>query len=166
MTWKKFSDDLEKKFGFLLDLKSNSTDKDRLKAKCHEFGEFYINDINSDLLYKDIEDFLMLMETRVNTDILNNPINILKFIIGYGNDVFPDLRIALQILLTIAISIATCERSFSKLKLILNYARSTMTQSRLSSLALLSIERENFLNIDFDGIIDTFASTKARKADI
>ena len=65
--------------------------------------------------------------------------------------------------MTIAVSIASCERSFSKLKLILSYLRSSMEQDRLSDLALLSIEREAFNGLCFDDIIDIFAASKARK---
>ena len=91
------------------------------------------------------------------------PIELLSFIISYGDDVFPNLRISLQILLTIAVSIASCERSFSKLKLILSYLRSSMGQDRFSNLALLSIERETLECINFDEVIDTFASAKVRR---
>ncbi|ESO12338.1 hypothetical protein HELRODRAFT_62825, partial [Helobdella robusta] len=51
----------------------------------------------------------------------------------------PNLQISLQILLTKAVSIASCERSFSKVKLILLYLRVSMKQDRFSDLALLSI---------------------------
>ncbi|ESN91372.1 hypothetical protein HELRODRAFT_153398, partial [Helobdella robusta] len=78
-------------------------------------------------------------------------------------DVFPNLRVALQILLTIAVSIASCERSFSKLKIILSYLRASMGQDRLSDLALMSVEREVLEQIDFDDIINQFAAVKARK---
>ena len=45
------------------------------------------------------------------------------------------------ILLTIPVTVATAERSFSKLKLIKSYIRSTMSQERLNGLAILSIEK-------------------------
>jgi hypothetical protein len=61
------------------------------------------------------------------------------------------------------VSVASCERSFSILKLIKNYLRSTMGQSRLSGLALLSIESETVKDIDFDEVIDRFAALKTRK---
>ena len=44
-------------------------------------------------------------------------------------------------------SIASCERPFSKLKLIKICIRSSMLQERLTSLALISIEKE-FLSTD------------------
>ena len=82
----------------------------------------------------------------------------------YGDEnVFLNLRVAIQIMLTVAISIASCERSFSKLKLILPYLRATMGQARLSALALLSIERDEADNINFDHVINLFADAKAHK---
>jgi len=56
--------------------------------------------------------------------------------------------IALRILLTIPVTVASGERSFSKLKLIKTYVRSTMGDERLSSLAILSIENDIAENLD------------------
>ncbi|ESO02949.1 hypothetical protein HELRODRAFT_81078, partial [Helobdella robusta] len=75
----------------------------------------------------------------------------------------PYLSVSLQLFLTICVSVASCERSFSKLKIIKNYLRSTMGQSRLSDLAILSIERDLAKKVDFDEVINKFASLKARK---
>ena len=84
--------------------------------------------------------------------------------VEYGDkSVFANFRIALQTLLTVAVSIASCERSFSKLKLILSYLRSLMNHERLCDLALLSIERDETKKTNFDQIIDEFASRKAQK---
>ena len=44
-----------------------------------------------------------------------------------------------------------------------NYLRLTMSQSRLSDLAILSIESEFVKNIDFDDVIDKFTGLKVRK---
>ncbi|GBM20097.1 hypothetical protein AVEN_268417-1 [Araneus ventricosus] len=64
----------------------------------------------------------------------------LELVVGYELfDSVPDLTLALRFLLTLCVSVASCERSFSKFKLIKNYLRSTMNQARLSSLAILSI---------------------------
>ena len=75
----------------------------------------------------------------------------------------PTLSLSLKLFLTLCLSVVSCERSFSKLKLIKNYLRSTMSQARLSGLAILSVENELAKNLNFDEIIDNFASLKARK---
>ena len=65
----------------------------------------------------------------------------------FGRDAYPSLFIPYRLVLTIGFSIASCERSFSKLKLIKTCITSYMLQERLTSLALVSIERE-FLSAD------------------
>jgi hypothetical protein len=44
--------------------------------------------------------------------------------------------------------------------------RSTMTQERLSSLAIISIENSVVQNLDFDDIISSFAEIKGMKINI
>lgn len=55
---------------------------------------------------------------------------------------FPTILRCYQIALTLGVSTATAERSFSSLRRIKTYLRSTMTDDRLSNMALLYIERE------------------------
>ena len=52
---------------------------------------------------------------------------------------FPVLVRVLQISMTISVSSAKCERSFSTLKRIKTYLRSSMSEQRLTDLAVLSI---------------------------
>ena len=74
---------------------------------------------------------------------LSRPEGLMTFIVEYGDEsYFPNLRIALQMMLTMTVSTASCERAFSKLKLIILYLRASMNQDRLCVLALMSIERE------------------------
>ena len=55
-------------------------------------------------------------------------------------EAYPFIEIALRIFLTLPVTVASCELSFSKLKLLKNYLRSSMDQERLTNLAILSIE--------------------------
>ncbi len=57
--------------------------------------------------------------------------------------------------LTICVSVASCERSFSKLKLLKNYLRS---QARLNSQAIIPIKYERAKNVTFDDAIYKFAN--------
>ncbi|CAH2222605.1 zinc finger MYM-type 1-like [Pelobates cultripes] len=75
----------------------------------------------------------------------------------------PNLSLCLRFFLTLCVSIASCEISFSKLKLIKNFFRSTMSETRLTNLAILSIEHEYARKIGFDEVIDKFAEMKARR---
>jgi hypothetical protein len=79
-------------------------------------------------------------------------------------NLFPNVCIALRIFLTLPVTVASAERSFSKLKLIKNYLRNSMVQERLVDLTILSIESDLNQEIDFSDIIDTFAAAKSRKA--
>jgi len=83
-------------------------------------------------------------------------INILNYIkrIKY----FPNVYITYRIMLTISVSIASVERSFSKLKLIKSYLRSIMSQQKLNRLNLLSIEKNILNKINYDNLIDNFIS--------
>ena len=86
-------------------------------------------------------DFVILLRARGNAVPLN-PKHALECLMQFGRDVFPTLYIAYRLLLTIRFSIASCERSFSKLKLIKTCIRPFKLQERLTSLALIRIERE------------------------
>ncbi|KAL6225766.1 hypothetical protein ACLB2K_004615 [Fragaria x ananassa] len=76
---------------------------------------------------------------------------------------YPNAHVAYRILLTIPVTVASAERSFSKLKLIKTYLRSTMSQERLNDLAMLSIEKKVVAKVDYAKLIDTFASKTARR---
>ncbi|GBM61243.1 hypothetical protein AVEN_145419-1 [Araneus ventricosus] len=156
---------MDLKFGFLLNVEKlcYGHNTDVLLGNCRNLGDFYSRDFNGLELHDEILDCRMLLSSRLPEKIKTLE-QLLQFIVSYGDkSVFPNFRIALHILLTIATSIASCERSFSKLKLILSYVRASMGQKRLCDLALFSIEKAVTEKTDFNEIINTFASLKARK---
>ena len=75
---------------------------------------------------------------------------------------FPNACIAYRILLTIPVTIASVERTFSKLKLIKSYLRLTVSQEKLSGLAILSTEKNMLEKIDYKSLINNFASKRAK----
>ena len=75
-------------------------------------------------------------------------------------DIFPTISKLLGIYAALAISIATAERSFSTLRQLKSYLRSTMLQDRLCGLALLHIHRD--ISLNSNDVIDHFASKKKR----
>ena len=68
-------------------------------------------------------------------------------------DSFPNTCLAYKILLIIHVRVAFAEKSFSKLKLIKSYLRSTMSQERLSRLAILSIKNEMLEELKYKNLI-------------
>jgi hypothetical protein len=64
-------------------------------------------------------------------------------------DSYPNISIAYRILFTVLLTVASAERSFSKLKLLKNYLSSTMSQQRLKKL---------LDKVDSNTIINDFAS--------
>ena len=57
-------------------------------------------------------------------------------------EAFSALVHLLRIALTICVTTAKCERTFSCLKLLKNYLRSTMSQSKLNDLAAIAVESD------------------------
>ena len=72
---------------------------------------------------------------------------------------FSTLVQLLQIGLTTVVSTAQCERSFSALKRIKTYLRSTMSEQWLTDLAMLSIENELSGKLSLNEVVDQFAGT-------
>ena len=77
------------------------------------------------------------------------------------NYVCVTLRIACRLQLTIGFSIASCERSFSKLKLIKTCGRSSVLQERLPNLILIRIEREFFSAHAKNEVVQIFSDRRA-----
>jgi hypothetical protein len=64
------------------------------------------------------------------------------------------------------VSVASGERSFSNLKVIKTYLRSSMSQEILSSLVTLSVENAITQNLDISELVKTLADKKATKVNI
>nr|GEY93476.1 zinc finger MYM-type protein 1 [Tanacetum cinerariifolium] len=114
-------------------------DDDRLKSYCSRLesalknGDLY--DINVNELYVELRSLNNYFPTKNmrHVDVLN----FLK-----QDYCYPNAIIAYRVLLTIPVTVASAERSFSKLKLIKSYLQSSMSQERLNGLALIAIEND------------------------
>jgi hypothetical protein len=76
---------------------------------------------------------------------------------------FPNISVAIRMLLSMMVTNCTGERSFSKLKLIKSELRIHITQDRLNCLSVMSIECDVLETVNFDAIIREFAECKTRK---
>ena len=62
----------------------------------------------------------------------------------------------LLLYLTLPSTSASAERSLVKLKLIKSYLRTAMSDTRLNSLVLLSIEKNKSMKIDIKNVVNVF----------
>jgi hypothetical protein len=164
--------ELESRFGFLCSAESlvNQLDLENheqfteLRNKCTHLAQQYSKDLDGLEMYQDYKDIISLKRAKQNGEKLDfSPKGLLKYISSMGLEMYKTLETALQILLTLPISVTSCEHSFSKIKLIKSYLWSTMSQDRFTNLAILSIENEVASSIDFSDVIKYFAAIKSRK---
>ncbi|KAL4558931.1 hypothetical protein LXL04_037136 [Taraxacum kok-saghyz] len=148
-------------FGFLFPHNYWGIEDKNLKSSSHRLEKALRFEIRSDIDVEELYMELKLFET-LETSELSNPIDVLKFMKEL--DYFPNACIAYRILLTIPVTVAFVEKSFSKLNLLKSYLRSTMTQERLSGLATISIENEILESINYEELINQFAIKNARRA--
>lgn len=71
-------------------------------------------------------------------------------------DIFKQFLQVLRIFVVIPVTSCSCERTFSKLSIIKNKLRSTMSQDRLNSLLFLFVEQKMTANVNIDEVIDQF----------
>ena len=148
-------------FNFLYDIKKE--DKNGLLKKCLKLERDLTHENHSDIEGRQLFQEILLLTAEL-PDNKNTPLEVLDYIHSHGlKENYVNVTTALRILLTLPVSVASGERSFSKLRIIQNYLRSTMTQDRLVWLSTISIERDILDDIDITSIIKDFAEQKARK---
>ena len=144
----------------MFDLKKlKSLENGCLLTSCNKLEEFLTDGQHKDIDGRDLYTELKLLIDGLPQEI-TRPIDVLNHLMEFDY-CYPNAWIAYRVLLTIPVTDASGERSFSKLKLIKNYLRSTMSQERLNGLAMLSIENDLAKKIDYEALIDNFASANA-----
>jgi len=82
------------------------------------------------------------------------------------SDAFPQFEILVSLFLTLPIGIASAEKSFSVLRRLKNYMRSTMGQQRLSDMTLLAIEDQTAAKLKLDDVIKLLQVLRQEEAAI
>ena len=91
-----------------------------------------------------------------------DPIDCLAETLATTNrDLYPNMSVCLNVLLVMPVSTATAERSFSTMRRVKTYLRSTMSTGRLSGLGLLNIYKDK--QIDTEAVVEIFARRKPRR---
>ena len=147
-------------YGFLYssELLRSTIQRGKLDDCCRKLEEA-IADVDAEDLKTELEGAVRSFPPHVTS-----PLQMLDYIYKENVlDIYPNVSIALRHLLTLPVTVASGERSFSTLKRLKTYMRSTMAQDRLSALATISIEHEVQQTLDMDAVISRFAETKVRK---
>jgi hypothetical protein len=151
--------ELESRFGFLFNAESLANQLDlqnheqftELRNKCTHLAQQCSKYLNGLELYPDYKDIIISLKgEKQNWEKFEFFLKeLLKYISSMGLEEYKTLARALQILLTFLVSVASCERSFSKMKLIKSYLLSTVSQDRFTKLSIFSIENEVASSINF-----------------
>lgn len=155
--------DMEEKFCFLIKLDEISLDD--ISTPCQKIASFYINDIDE----KDLINECELAKQYFFNDpsfTVSHASMYSKIIKDELQGLFPNIEIVLRIFLSLFVTNVPDERSFSKLKHIKNILRNRLSEEKLNSLSLMSIENEILNSINFDEIINEFVLLKTRKRSI
>ena len=94
-------------------------------------------------------------------EVKNRCSSLAETLLATSKAIFPNLHSLFHLLVTVPVTSCECERSFSRLRCLKTYLRSTMGQERLSSLALLSIHRD--IDIDVQEVVSEFARAHPRR---
>ncbi|XP_069616009.1 zinc finger MYM-type protein 1-like [Ranitomeya imitator] len=148
--------EMELKFGFLYHIRS-------LEGKPSKFVLDKCKALEKSLTHNEVKDIdaielcgaLQAMSRHVPED--SSPKDVLELLLKSDlKESVPNLVVSLRILLTLPVSVASGERSFSKLKLIKTYLRANMMQERLDGLATISIESEVAKQINLGDLVSSF----------
>lgn len=77
-------------------------------------------------------------------------------------DIFPNIHVLLVIVCTLPITVLENKRSNSQLKLLKTYLRSTVSEERMSSFAIMKIHRSKVTDLNLDSIVADFANKHHR----
>jgi hypothetical protein len=152
-------------FGFLHPKRFVACSNTELLQQAHKLKEQFPSELSFQLASELIA-FRDIFFQQVSSDNSNfaGVLPYLKFILESDQaDVYPQMEVLLRLFLTLPIGIASAERSFSVLRRLKNYLRSTMGQQRLTSLAILAIERKVSEEVQLTNVLSEFASAKARR---
>ena len=136
----------------LTDAELESNAESLRKAFPPDFGDDLISEVRS--FRREFRDELTSCESVKD---------VLTLLLSSMLSSLPEPGAACVLFCTLPVTVAEAERSFSKLKLIKTYLRSTIAQERLDSLAIISIENEAARALDLAELVDQFAAAKARK---
>lgn len=125
---------------FVAILKIKDLKDDQLHSVGHSLTRKYKQDLSAN--FESEVQHLRSVYSATFSD-CHSPLELLNSIYKLQlQSIFGEVYVAIRIFCTLPVTVACGKRAFSKLKLVINYLRSTTTQERLNSLARLTIESQ------------------------
>ena len=118
-------------FSFLYNI-TEISDFDELMKKCKDLQIALTSSdgLSSDIIAVELYSEIISLQKRFTLETCN-PKSVLAYICRNKLiELYPNTYVILRILLTLPVTAATAERSFSKLKILKNYLRSNMSQDQ------------------------------------
>jgi hypothetical protein len=116
-------------------------------SECEQMCEMIPKLTGPSLLFTE---FQLLFDQIKECDGMNGVIKLLQ----QSGHLYPKVSSVYNYILTIPITTSTNERSFSKLKLIKNYLRTTLTNDKLEYLLLCSVEHDLLDKLDLSKLAE------------
>ena len=144
----------------LLDAANGQVSDERLSSVC----DFFREDVDREPLNSQL---LLLPELCIRqsvTDIGELKSHLVD--LGLSLYMFSEVKTLLKLFYVIPGSSATAERSFSVMRRIKNYLRTTMTSQRLNSVMLLHVHRELADTLDMNILVNDFVTGSSNRKEI
>ena len=124
-----------------------------------EFADEYSSLINVDYLSAEIANLHQLLQRKKEADSEDFPVSLLQLqsYIHRLHDAFAECDKLITIACTLPISTASCERSFSTLRIVKSYLRTSMGNDRLQDLLILGIHRARASKLNLNDVVSHFA---------
>ena len=116
-----------------------------------------------DLNAEDLAAQLTVVFKRQRPSHLAEAASILRSMDRNARELFPEVGTLVRLLMTLPASSATAERSFSALRRLKTWLRSTMTQRRVNAAAVCHVHRQRLDGTDPSHVADMFASLNASR---
>ena len=119
--------------------------------------------VNAECLHAESEIFRSRVEKS------NDPCKTVEDVcqqVYFNKSIFPNVYKTFKLLFSAPVTVAKDEQTFSRMKIVKNFLRSTMSDTRLDDLIVLASEKDLVDSIDLNAAVKKWASQKNRKLKI
>lgn len=136
--------------------------EDALKTVC----EFYKDDFDEDLLRTQLQTFKVHYDCKVDKVTIFDLKTYFTSLSSGQASLISEVTRLVQLVLVMPATNATSERSFSALRRVKNYLRSTMLQERLNYLMLLHVHNHRADGLDLKSAVNNFIGESTHRSNI